>query len=181
MPPNPAAFAPAPTHASTRQALAVVLPKAAASKNNSEKSGIFLAPDITPCSDHLSPASHHDYTIKKPRSTATFSQNPLQKHRYTSQKKTCHAAVPHQYPRIDTTPHLNNYGVTDPSTGEENELSQPDFGHHHRRRHRSRVPHVSGPSSQLDPSRRRRNPADLLSQPATTKADSKESAFIPCR
>jgi hypothetical protein len=62
-------------------------PRTGSLENNSEKSGIFLAPDLRPFSDHHSPAIHHDFTTKKPQSAATFSQNPLQKHRFTSPKK----------------------------------------------------------------------------------------------
>src|ERR1700733_4051346 len=38
-------------------------------------------------SDHLSPAFHHKFTIKKPRSATTFSQKPLQKRPFTIARK----------------------------------------------------------------------------------------------
>jgi hypothetical protein len=44
-------------------------------------------------SDHLSPASHHKFTIKKPRSATTFSQKPLQKHPFTTVRKNGYAAT----------------------------------------------------------------------------------------
>jgi hypothetical protein len=76
-----------PTHPWSRQIPAAPLPEPAPSKIIPKKSGIFLAPDLRPFSDHHSPAIHHDFTTKRPQSAATFSQKPLQKHRFTSPKK----------------------------------------------------------------------------------------------
>jgi len=65
-------------------------PKTGSRKNNSEKCGVFLAEYLRSFSDHLSPASHHNFTIKKPQFTTTFSQKTLQKHRSTiSKNKRC--------------------------------------------------------------------------------------------
>jgi hypothetical protein len=50
--------------------------------------------DLRSFSDHLSPAFHHDFTIKKPRSAHRFSQKPLQKRKFpTPEKKKTSAAI----------------------------------------------------------------------------------------
>jgi hypothetical protein len=51
----------------------------AALENNVLKSGTFLAAQNCAFSDHNSPQSHHKFTIKKPRSTPHFFQNPHKK------------------------------------------------------------------------------------------------------
>ena len=48
-------------------------------KNKLEKTGKFLASRISAFSNHVSPAIHHDLTIKKPRSAPHFSLKPQQK------------------------------------------------------------------------------------------------------
>jgi hypothetical protein len=48
-------------------------------KNKVQKSGVFLAPAQTPFSHHVYHAFHHVFTIKKPRSTTHFFQNPPSK------------------------------------------------------------------------------------------------------
>ena len=166
MPASPAAFAlPTPTQRPS--------PKAGSRKNNSEKCGIFLAAYLRSFSDHLSPAFHHDFTIKKPQSTTTFSQKPLQKHHSTMSKNK-----PRTFPRqnhcLDQNPHLSANGIAYSTTGEENELPQPNPGLHHRWRYRCRLRDVSGPSSQLE--QRRISQGRIQHEPI--KADSKESAFI---
>jgi hypothetical protein len=65
----------------------VVIPKTGNPKNKSERCGVFFTGKLRSSSDHLSPAFHHDFTIKKPRSDTMFSQNPLQKHGVTTIKK----------------------------------------------------------------------------------------------
>jgi hypothetical protein len=57
-------------------------------KNKVGKSGIFLAATQRRFSRHVLPAIHHVLTIKKPRSTTCFFQNPPQKHQ---QKRESHA------------------------------------------------------------------------------------------
>jgi len=49
---------------------------------------VFFAAELTSFSHHLSPASHHKFTIKKPPSAPRFSQKPLQKHHSTTPEKT---------------------------------------------------------------------------------------------
>jgi hypothetical protein len=62
-------------------------------KNKSEKCGVFFAVKIRSFSHHLSPAFHHEFTIKKPQSAATFSQNPLQKQLSTTREKTLRQTI----------------------------------------------------------------------------------------
>jgi hypothetical protein len=47
----------------------------------------ILPGQTTSFSNHLSPAFHHKFTIKKPRSAPRFSQKPLQKHPPTTPEK----------------------------------------------------------------------------------------------
>jgi len=47
---------------------------------------MFFEVEKCPSKHHDLPRNHHDFTIKKPRSTPAFSQNPLQKHTIASQK-----------------------------------------------------------------------------------------------
>jgi hypothetical protein len=48
---------------------------------------MFFATQLPSFSHHLSPASHHKSTIKKPPSVTPFLQKPLQKHRSTTPEK----------------------------------------------------------------------------------------------
>jgi hypothetical protein len=54
----------------------VSFPKWEPPKNKSKISGMILEPEKRLSTHQLSPAFHHDLTIKKPRSTARFSQKP---------------------------------------------------------------------------------------------------------
>jgi hypothetical protein len=45
-------------------------------KNKVEKSGMFLAATLREFFHHVLPAFHHVLTIKKPRSTTSFSETP---------------------------------------------------------------------------------------------------------
>jgi hypothetical protein len=56
-------------------------------KNKVQKVGMFFRPEKCPSTHHVLPATHHNFTIKKPRKKHTFSQNPLQKRTSTTQKK----------------------------------------------------------------------------------------------
>lgn len=60
-----------------------------------------------------------------------------------------HAVLPCPNHRLNHNRHLNANGIAHSTTGEKNELPQPDFGLHHRWRYRCRLPDVSGLSSQL--------------------------------
>jgi hypothetical protein len=60
--------------------VARTFPKTGNPKNKSKESGVFFEVDLRLFSDHLSPAFHHDFTIKKPRSAPRFSQKPPAKH-----------------------------------------------------------------------------------------------------
>jgi hypothetical protein len=51
-----------------------------ASKNKVVEHGTFSLVKKMVFSHHVSPAIHHDLTIKKPRSAPHFSRKPLQKH-----------------------------------------------------------------------------------------------------
>jgi hypothetical protein len=48
---------------------------------------MFFATQLPSFSHHLSPASHHKFTIKKPLSATTFSQKPPQKRHSTTPEK----------------------------------------------------------------------------------------------
>jgi hypothetical protein len=48
-------------------------------KNKFAKSGKFFDPENDHKNHHVLPATHHTFTIKKPRSAPGFSQNPQQK------------------------------------------------------------------------------------------------------
>jgi hypothetical protein len=54
-------------------------PKWESLKNKYRKSGMFFEPEKWPSTYQLSPAIHHKFTIKKPRSAHRFCQNPQQK------------------------------------------------------------------------------------------------------
>jgi hypothetical protein len=54
-------------------------PKQESPKNKSRIAGMFFVPENRPSKCQLLPASHHEFTIKKPRFAARFSQNPQQK------------------------------------------------------------------------------------------------------
>jgi hypothetical protein len=47
-------------------------------KNKSEIRGAFFKPELGPSTSHDPPRIHHKFTIKKPRFTTRFCQNPLQ-------------------------------------------------------------------------------------------------------
>ena len=64
-------------------------PKTAKLKNKSEKCGVFFGADSRSFFDHLSPAFHHDFTIKKPSRITTFPQKPLLKWPPATFKKSC--------------------------------------------------------------------------------------------
>jgi hypothetical protein len=66
--------------------------KAASAKNKVEKSGMFLAATQRQFSHHVLPAFHHVLTIKKPRSTTCFFQNPPQKDQQKRKNPTPSAA-----------------------------------------------------------------------------------------
>jgi hypothetical protein len=48
---------------------------------------MFFAHKNHPETHQLSPAFHHEFTIKKPRSATRFSQKPLQKQQVSPHKK----------------------------------------------------------------------------------------------
>jgi hypothetical protein len=62
-------------------------PKWESLKNKSGKSGMFFEPKTDRQPSQLSPAIHHNFTAKKPRSTTRFCQNPQQKRSPTTPKK----------------------------------------------------------------------------------------------
>jgi hypothetical protein len=62
-------------------------PKRETPKNKFLKSGLLLEPENVPSPYQLSPAIHHKFTIKKPRSATRFCQNPQQKQGLTNSKK----------------------------------------------------------------------------------------------
>jgi len=65
----------------------IQFPKRESPKNKSKKCDIFSAGEFRSFSDHLSPAFHHKFTIKKPPSAPRFSQKPLQKHHPATPEK----------------------------------------------------------------------------------------------
>jgi hypothetical protein len=56
-------------------------------KNKLKKSGKFSEAENVSIRTTLSPAIHHKFTIKKPRSAPRFCQNPQQKRENHRQKK----------------------------------------------------------------------------------------------
>jgi len=48
---------------------------------------LFFEPEKQPSNRQLSPAFHHEFTIKKPRSATRFCQNPQQNRLNSPQKK----------------------------------------------------------------------------------------------
>jgi hypothetical protein len=63
------------------------VPKRESRKNKSGIRGKFSKPEKRPPTHHNSPRFHHKLTIKTPRPSARFSQNPLQKWQNDSAKK----------------------------------------------------------------------------------------------
>jgi hypothetical protein len=53
---------------------------------------MFFDPENQPSTYQLSPAIHHNFTTKKPRSTTRFCQKPQQKPGPTTPKKYCKSA-----------------------------------------------------------------------------------------
>jgi hypothetical protein len=54
----------------------LIIPKSGIMQNKSSIRGMFFKHKNRPRTHQLSPAFHHEFTIKKPRSAARFSQNP---------------------------------------------------------------------------------------------------------
>jgi hypothetical protein len=66
----------------------LAFPKWESLKNKSGKSGKFSSAKNDRQVTSVSPAIHHKFTIKKPRSAPRFCQNPQQKRRLSSAGKT---------------------------------------------------------------------------------------------
>jgi hypothetical protein len=62
-------------------------PKRESRKNKSRINGMFFAPKKRPSKHHVSPAFHHKFTIKKPRSATRLAKNPSKNTEISSQKK----------------------------------------------------------------------------------------------
>jgi hypothetical protein len=58
------------------------VPKRAKPKNKSTKCGIFSVLENDHPKHRVYHASHHTFTIKKPRSAPSFFEKPLQKHAF---------------------------------------------------------------------------------------------------
>jgi hypothetical protein len=63
------------------------IPKTGIPKNKSRIREVFSTPKIRPSIHHEVTTIHHKFTIKKPRSTTRFPQNPLQKHKKPPSEK----------------------------------------------------------------------------------------------
>src|SRR5260370_273887 len=86
------------------------------------------------------PASPAPLTEHRPIRTAT-------PHRGYSRP---HPTPRPQNPRLAHNPHLSADGIAYSTTGEENQLPQPDLALHHRCRYRCRLRNVSGVYSQIE-------------------------------
>jgi hypothetical protein len=63
------------------------IPKTGITQNKSRIRGVFFEPRKRPSEHHVYHAFHHDLTIKKPRSSHLFSQNPSKNNQVSLKEK----------------------------------------------------------------------------------------------
>jgi hypothetical protein len=93
---------------------------------------VFFGADSRSFFDHLSPAFHHDFTIKKPSRVTTFPQKPLLKWLSATFKKSCRqhaAALPQIPPGAGTTRFLIPPQNADPHANPNAAVRLPDTRH----------------------------------------------------
>jgi hypothetical protein len=71
-----------------------IIPKMGSHQNKSRIGVLFFEPKKRPSTRQLSPAFHHELTIKKPRSATRFCQNPQQNRPILSAKKNQNTQPP---------------------------------------------------------------------------------------
>ena len=132
-----------------------------------------FAANLRPSSHHLSPAFHHEFTIKKPRSATVFSQKPQQKQQPTTPGKNLFPSTgnPRKSHCRTRCRHPTQAWIP-PSCHRKNEPASPAEPWS------SLSPSLSSlPSRSSSSSAPASSTAEGISQPKDEKADSFESAF----